>query len=78
MYFECLECKNRFFDIERLFLFVFKAINGPLQQRTNVLDLDSSRANSLPLDYDTDLESEWANPRKMLSIVILNRVFLSI
>ncbi|CAF1302442.1 unnamed protein product [Adineta ricciae] len=38
------------------------AANGPLQQRTNVLDLDSSRATQFPTDYDTDLESDWANP----------------
>lgn len=38
-----------------------KAVNGPLQQRTNVLDLDYSRSNTLPDDYDTDLESEWSN-----------------
>ncbi|CAF1309622.1 unnamed protein product [Rotaria magnacalcarata] len=41
---------------------VLSAINGPLQQRTNVLDLDFSRANTLPSDYDTDLESVWSNP----------------
>jgi len=40
-------------------------VNGPLQQRTNVLDLDSSRATTLPDDYDTDLESEWSNPSKI-------------
>ncbi|CAF1035223.1 unnamed protein product [Adineta ricciae] len=40
------------------------AVNGPLQQRTTVLDLDSSRANAFPQDYDTDLESEWNNPRQ--------------
>ncbi|CAF1546243.1 unnamed protein product [Adineta steineri] len=37
-------------------------MNGPLQGRTEVLDLDSSRANSMSSDYDTDLESEWSNP----------------
>ncbi|CAM4949155.1 unnamed protein product [Rotaria socialis] len=41
---------------------VLTAINGPLQQRTNVLDLDFSRANTLPSDYDTDLELDWSNP----------------
>ncbi len=40
----------------------FQAINGPLQQRTSILDLDFSRANTFPQDYDTDLESEWSNP----------------
>ncbi|UJR16214.1 hypothetical protein I4U23_003124 [Adineta vaga] len=47
---------------------VLNAINGPLQQRTTVLDLDSSRANSFPTDYDTDLESEWNNPNPFLLI----------
>jgi hypothetical protein len=40
-------------------------VNGPLQQRTNVLDLDSSRATVLPDDYDTDLESEWSDLSKV-------------
>ena len=29
-----------------------------------MLDLDFSRANTLPDDYDTDVESAWANPSK--------------
>ncbi|UJR06650.1 hypothetical protein I4U23_010936 [Adineta vaga] len=37
------------------------AVNGPLQQRTTILDLDSSRATVFPNDYDTDLESAWSN-----------------
>ncbi|CAF0777082.1 unnamed protein product [Adineta steineri] len=41
---------------------ILTAVNGPLQERTIVLDLDSSRANTLPTDYDTDLESDWSNP----------------
>jgi len=41
-------------------------VNGPLQQRTNVLNLDSSRASTLPDDYDTDLESAWSNLSKTL------------
>ncbi len=44
---------------------IFKAINGPLQQRTTVLDLDYSRANTFPQDYDTDLEYAWSNPSKI-------------
>ncbi len=43
-------------------------MNGPLQQRTTVLDLDSSRANSFPADYDTDLESVWSD----LSIIMFS------
>ncbi len=41
-------------------------MNGPLQQRTNVLDLDFSRATTFPSDYDTDLEFEWANLSKII------------
>ncbi|CAF1492760.1 unnamed protein product [Adineta ricciae] len=41
---------------------VMNAVNGPLQQRTLVLDSDFSQANSFPSDYDTDLESAWSNP----------------
>ncbi len=40
-------------------------MNGPLQKRTSVLDLDSTRATKFPDDYDTDLESEWSNPSKI-------------
>ncbi len=39
-------------------------MNGPLQERANVLELDSSKATNFPEDYDTDLELEWANPSK--------------
>jgi hypothetical protein len=42
-------------------------VNGPLQQRTNVLDLDFSRASAFPDDYDTDLESVWSNLSKIHS-----------
>ncbi|CAF0785258.1 unnamed protein product [Adineta steineri] len=40
---------------------ILNAVNGPLQGRTEVLDLDSSRANVISTDYDTDLESAWSN-----------------
>ena len=30
-----------------------------------MLDLDFSRANTLPDDYDTDLESVWSNPSRV-------------
>ncbi|UJR17142.1 hypothetical protein I4U23_004038 [Adineta vaga] len=36
-------------------------VNGPLQERMNVLDVDFIRATSFPQDYDTDLESSWSN-----------------
>ena len=42
----------------------FQAINGPLQQRTNILDSDYAGANTLPDDYDTDVESDWSNLSK--------------
>ena len=38
---------------------LLSAVNGPLQQRTTILDLDSKRATLFPQDYETDLESEW-------------------
>ena len=41
-------------------------MNGPLQQRTTVLDSDASQATKLPDDYDTDLESDWSNLSKIL------------
>ncbi|UJR13335.1 hypothetical protein I4U23_000353 [Adineta vaga] len=41
---------------------LLSATNGPLQQRTTILDLDSIRATKFPDDYDTDLEFEWSNP----------------
>ncbi|CAF4266966.1 unnamed protein product, partial [Adineta steineri] len=40
---------------------LLNAVNGPLQGRTEVLDLDNSRANVISTDYDTDLESAWSN-----------------
>ncbi|CAF1275359.1 unnamed protein product, partial [Adineta ricciae] len=40
---------------------VYTAINEPLQDRGIILDLDFNRANMLPDDYDTDLESVWSN-----------------
>ena len=36
-----------------------------MQQRGTVLDLDSTRANTFPADYDTDLEYVWSNPSKI-------------
>ncbi|UJR16862.1 hypothetical protein I4U23_003760 [Adineta vaga] len=37
------------------------AVNGPLQERMHVLDVDFSRATSFPRDYDADLELPWSN-----------------
>ncbi len=39
----------------------FQAVNEPLQERGNTLDLDFTRVNAFPDDYDTDLESEWSS-----------------
>ncbi|CAF1285557.1 unnamed protein product [Rotaria sordida] len=39
----------------------FTAINVVLQGRGIVLDLDRIRANTFPIDYETDLESPWSN-----------------
>lgn len=44
---------------------VFQAVNEPLQERGNILDLDFTRANAFPDDYDTDLESEWSNHNEL-------------
>ena len=43
----------------------FQAINGPLQQRTTILNSDYAGANTLPEDYDTDVESDWSNLSKL-------------
>ncbi|CAF1380176.1 unnamed protein product, partial [Rotaria sordida] len=40
---------------------VLTGVNGPLQGRTMVLDLDLSRANPSSTYYDTDLDSELSN-----------------
>ena len=45
-----------------------KAVNGPLQERTTVLNLDYSRSNAFPADYDTDIESDWSNLSKRSNI----------
>ena len=34
------------------------------------LDMDFNRANQFPLDYETDLESEWANPSKLIQFSV--------
>ena len=43
---------------------LLQSVNAPLQSRATILDLDNTRANQFPADYDTDLESPWANPSK--------------
>lgn len=54
-------------------LSLIQAVNGPLQERMNVLDLDFSRANQLPDDYDTDLESAWSNlSEKSFSAIVVH------
>ena len=53
-------------------------MNGPLQERGSVLSRDVTRANTLPDDYDTDLESEWVNESKnLVSVAMKDRVSVS-
>jgi hypothetical protein len=48
---------------------VLAGVNGPLQQRTLVLNADSTRATQFPVDYDTNLDFEWTNPSKMREVM---------
>ena len=48
-----------------------KGVNGPLQQRTTVLNSDLRQASALPLDYETDLESEWSKFGKIVSSLLV-------
>jgi hypothetical protein len=50
-------------------------VNGPLQQRGNILDLDFTRANAVPDDYDTDLESLWSNLSKFSCSISNDHIF---
>ena len=70
----CLECLDRRpFAIFPLSdnTCLFQAINAPLQQRTPALDLDFTRANAFPADYETDVELEWSNPSKSSLLLTL-------
>ncbi|UJR17607.1 hypothetical protein I4U23_004503, partial [Adineta vaga] len=65
---QSLTTKTTFEDIELAATYIttcgtnaLTAINGPLQARGTILDMDYNRANVLPDDYDTDLENEWSN-----------------
>ncbi|CAF1635892.1 unnamed protein product, partial [Didymodactylos carnosus] len=42
---------------------VLVGVNAPLLERSQVLDSDYQQANSLPLDYDTDIEQIWSDLR---------------
>ena len=70
---ECSQCKtfSIFSFVSIGILSLFQAVNGPLQERGNTLDLDFTRANAFPVDYDTDLESDWSNPSEFSSKYIL-------
>ncbi len=46
-------------------------MNEPLQERGNILNLDFTRANAFPDDYDTDLESVWSNPSKIDCFILI-------
>ena len=48
---------------------MFQGVNGALQQRLVTLDLDAKRANQLPEDYDTDVDSDWANPSEIVTLL---------
>ena len=62
----CPRCSSTLISMTLLLLcFLFQAVHSPLQQRSSILDLDYRRANQLPVDYDTDLELVWADPRLM-------------
>jgi hypothetical protein len=41
---------------------ILTAVNTPLLGRGTVLSLDYNRANMLPADYETDIETVWSNP----------------
>lgn len=41
---------------------VLVSMNAPLLGRGQVLNLDYERANMLPPDYETDIETVWSNP----------------
>lgn len=41
---------------------ILVAMNAPLLGRGMTLNLDYDRANMLPPDYETDIETVWANP----------------
>jgi hypothetical protein len=41
---------------------ILVAVNTPLLGRGNVINLDYDRANMLPPDYETDIETVWSNP----------------
>jgi len=55
---------------------LISAVNGPLQGRTMILDLDAQRAAALPSDYDTDLEFQWSkiNYQQQLANQIQNQM----
>ena len=47
---------------------MFQGVNGPVQERFVTLDLDKTRANQLPDDYDTDVQLAWANPSESVTL----------
>ncbi|UJR18151.1 hypothetical protein I4U23_005051 [Adineta vaga] len=57
---------------------ILTAVNGPLQQRTSVLNVDYFHATKLPDDYDTDLEFDWSNLNQFhlqyINITIILRI----
>ncbi|CAF1184610.1 unnamed protein product [Adineta ricciae] len=64
---ESMKEKTSYDDVQQASLDLFQcaanllsAVNGPLQQRTAILNLDFDRGTNFPDDYDTNLELEWA------------------
>ena len=43
-----------------------------MQQRIPALDLDFSRANEFPYDYDTDVEAEWSDLSRTVYCLMMN------
>ena len=41
---------------------MLQGVHSPLQGRSSILDLDFARANQMPADYESDLDSIWSNP----------------
>ena len=50
-------------------------INEPLQQRRSIRDLDLSRTNALPPDYEAILESDWSNLSRISTTKTDNHLF---
>ena len=43
---------------------ILVAVNSPLLSRSPIINLDHTRSNSLPLDFEANLEDPWDNPNR--------------